>query len=98
MSATADFLTRARGLFENFPDHSPYGKCPVPGCYCAVTALDRGWSSNSDDDTEEEAYKALAAGGGFTLGTDWRATIICWNAAHTTAEVLAAFDAAIEAS
>jgi hypothetical protein len=81
--STVDVLRAARDLYEQAPSHVPCGTRPVRGTYCVSTAI------------QASAGSALVISA-FTsvIGTHRLAT---WNAEHSTEEVLAAFDRAIEA-
>jgi hypothetical protein len=88
---TAELLREARALYAANPSHAPVDEDPDAGTYCPVTAVTAVWIYNPDcSSTSAELRFAEAAGCSFGL-------IPAWNAEHTTAEALAAFDKAIAA-
>lgn len=84
---TAELLRGARALYAKNPSHAGEGSLPEDGCECVMTALHAVAEWSTDD-----AYDALCDAAGIESG------LVAWNAEHTTEEVLAAFDTAIEAT
>lgn len=81
--STVEVLRAARELYAAKPSHAPVGQSPRPGTHCVVYAVSR--------QTDAGAHHALGA---FALAIE-TTEIVEWNATHSTAEVLAAFDRAI---
>lgn len=82
-----DELRKARERYGSAPSHASAYSLPEPGTYCALTAFTRhGYSEHS-----------AAA---FALFRDQVGAegVVRFNAYHTTEEVLAVFDRAIEAA
>jgi hypothetical protein len=92
MTAAA-ILRAARALYESAPSHAPTGAYPPPGEYCLMGALSKGAQRPTGDGPVRELRAACVAMYS-AIGTT---ESVAWNAEHTTAEVLAAFDRAIEA-
>lgn len=88
---TVDILCRARELYASAPSHVAHPHLPPSGTYCAVMALAmvKGVGVRAVD---TPAYDALVRATGVSCGS-----VADWNAEHSTAEVLAAFDRAIAA-
>jgi hypothetical protein len=82
-----EILRRARALYEANPSHAGLGEMPGEGTVCVVWAVEKAMVTAST--RPPFAYEALYRAVG---------TLVPWNAKSTTAEVLAAFDRAIEAS
>lgn len=82
----ADVLRKARELYVQAPSHA--ASWPLHGTYCIVTATFIG--ADYDLDMAGLADEALFA----VVGQE----LMGWNASSSTETVLAAFDAAIEAS
>jgi hypothetical protein len=72
------------------PSHAPADQCPCGG-HCPVTALVHVAGLSAVTDYAERALMVAMDAGRFQYG------IPEWNAEHTTAEVLAAWDRAIAA-
>jgi hypothetical protein len=87
VNSTVDILCRARALYASAPSHVADPALPDVGTYCALLAL-TGSGASVDCPAANALRKAMDLGGG---------CIVDWNAEHTTEEVLAAFDRAIEA-
>lgn len=87
---TLDVLRDARALYSENPSHAAKDEIPAKGTFCAVTALSTAAEQHSGFDG---AYGALLRATGAEDGQ-----LYAWNAEHTTEEVLAAFDRAIEAA
>lgn len=92
---TVDVLREARALYAAAPSHAPAGDFPETGTRCVVMAIDKaltddrtGRSAGNYLDVEREFAKAF---GGVP------ADVVPFNAEHSTEEVLAVFDKAIEA-
>ena len=85
---TIDILYRARALYAAAPSHAPVGQNPKPGTVCIIFAL--GQASLLTTRFSHPANQALYAAVGAPGLADW-------NAEHSTAEVLDAFDRAIAA-
>ena len=83
---TVEVLRKARELYAANPSHAPAGARPEPGTVCVILAIDR--SSGPVGYSSEAEYAVLRAAGA--------SGVVTWNAEHTTEEVLAAFDKAIE--
>jgi hypothetical protein len=86
--STVDVLRAARDLYAQAPSHAPHESAPAEGTYCVITATAAAaarlrWSA-------EPANQRLR----LFAGADG---LVDWNAEHSTEEVLAAFDRAIEA-
>jgi hypothetical protein len=92
---TVEILRRARALYEANPSHAGLCELPDEGTVCVVWAVERAVEAprgtpvafRSLGDAYEALYRAVGTRG-----------VVLWNARSTTAEVLAAFDRAIEAS
>ncbi len=93
---TADDLRAARKLIE-MPDHWQKGDDFADNCYCAATAICRGYDTNHDHARYTECRDALCRAIGLKTGA--APPIWGWNDApeRAHAEVLAAFDKAIAA-
>lgn len=89
---TVDVLRKARGLYAASPSHALPDDIPKPGTDCVLTALNKVVCDDSGRSLEnyEAASDALVA----AFGTD---RLVEFNAEHSTEEVLAVFDKAIEA-
>lgn len=86
---TVTILRRARELYASAPDHTPIGQTPPEGCYCAVTAISAAaWLLLSSN----EFIGAVRA----VMVVASTTSLVHYNATHSTEEVLAAFDRAIE--
>lgn len=82
-----DILTQARDLYAGSPNHVPSG-CMLPsGTYCMISAV-----CSVEGKTWEEENEALDA---LYLVVDTE-SLVDFNVEHSTEEVLAAFDRAIE--
>lgn len=88
---TVEVLRAARALYEGNPSHVPCGEWVPAGCYCPLTALS-AVTGLSVTVTGSPAYMALCDAASIA------SNVAEWNAKHTTDEVLAAFDRAIEAA
>jgi hypothetical protein len=88
---TVEILRRARALYEANPSHAGLGEMPSEGTVCVVWAVERAAETPAGVRSIGGAYEALYR----AVGTH---NLVPWNAKSTTAEVLAAFDRAIEAS
>jgi hypothetical protein len=94
--STVDVLRAARDLYAQAPSHVRYPETPEPGTNCVLTAI---WSAVERllanyyprYPLSFSADEALRGAAGHP------ASIVEWNAEHSTEEVLAAFDRAIEA-
>lgn len=75
---------------------------PVPGCYCLATALMEIYESDPAlrMKTLDQAIAALVVATAVAPGRGCESSLIAWNDAEgrTRADVLAAFDRAIEAT
>jgi hypothetical protein len=90
VNQTVDILCRARELYAAAPSHAAPCKSPEPGTRCVISALrdaTGGWVG-----AHEGTLTALEAAMNNPLYG-----VVPWNAEHSTAEVLAAFDRAITA-
>lgn len=84
----SDILQSARDIYAAAPSHAPYG-APFPDDeHCILTAVDL--AAHGEGNYSEVVDRLIMA-----AGTD---DLIDFNAKHSTAEVLAAFDRAIEAT
>lgn len=84
---TVEVLRKARALYEANPSHAP-GCDPVePGRVCLMWSLDYAAGPRGAD---KDVYSAIDRAAGTNQ-------LVKFNAEHTTAEVLAVFDRAIEA-
>lgn len=86
---TVEVLLKARALYGANPSHAPVGEIPRRDTHCPITAMAEATLSSPADYVPAE--EALVR----TIGT---IEIPRWNAEHSTEEVLAAFDRAIEAA
>lgn len=85
--STVDVLRAARDLYAQAPSHAPKGEDLPAGRYCPLTAIGTASGSYSLARPAENAfYEAVGWVG-----------VVRWSATHSTEEVLAAFDRAIEA-
>lgn len=89
-ASTVEVLRRARELYAEAPSHAPHPDLPKEGTLCLLMATD-------------EAASELGCGGverdqadGVLRQVTGCGTLVDWNAEHSTEEVLAAFDRAIE--
>lgn len=89
---TAEVLRLARKLYAANPSHAPADVYPESGCECPITAL-----AMAQMDTHAPNEVWLAAHAALAIATGCEEGLPRWNAEHTTEEVLAAFDRAIEA-
>jgi hypothetical protein len=89
---TVEALREARALYAAAPSHVPHPQCPGDGRHCPMTAIHDATRRRLDplgrDAVHPDVYLRRAMG-----HTD---SIVDWNAKHSTEEVLAAFDRAIE--
>jgi hypothetical protein len=85
VSATVEILRRGRALYAAHPSHAPFEAQPEVGCQCLVTAVG----------CDPLALLAIADAAPFKM-FNTNEGAIRWNAEHTTEEVLAAIDRAIE--
>lgn len=86
----AEILQRARELYEANPSHAPSHHCPADDECCAVQALSRAGASATwaaEDIADQAFFEAM--------GGD-EDSIVDYNAGHSTEEVIATFDRAIE--
>jgi hypothetical protein len=92
---TVEILRRARALYEANPSHAGLNEMPGEGTVCVVWAVEKALEAPPGTPAAfgsiGGAYEALYR----AVGTH---NLVPWNAKSTTAEVLAAFDRAIEAS
>ena len=80
-------LREARALYAASPSHvGGDAMLPRPGTHCVITAL----NAVAVDNDYWDAYVAIRRAADVPDGG-----VVDWNATHTTAEVLAAFDRAI---
>lgn len=84
---TRDVLIKARALYASAPSHAAKGTWPDLGTYCVATAVDNAHDARAKRGAA--AYRAFKA----TIGG---VSPIDYNATHSTAEVLAVFDQAIQ--
>jgi hypothetical protein len=89
--STVDVLRLARDLYARAPSHIPLDQPVEPGRHCPLTAIVAAETVGGDRLAGYAAKAALRNVVGFGM------SIPRWNAAHSTEEVLAAFDLAIEA-
>jgi hypothetical protein len=89
VNQTVDILCRAREIYAAAPSHAPSSEFPDPGTYCVIFAIDRAVGGRAGLWTAVHAVERAMAG-----PTE---SCVEWNAEHSTAEVLAAFDRAIAA-
>jgi hypothetical protein len=92
VNQTVDILCRARELYASAPSHAEWGADIEPDTHCVITATVK--ASGGLPVAYTPALVALAAASEMAASTDF---IAAWNADHSTAEVLAAFDRAITA-
>lgn len=88
---TLQVLVEARETYATNPSHVPLTRPVESGKSCAVTAIGVGLIHNWSEAQQlalEALRKAIAGPG---------TCVVTWNAKHSTEEVLAAFDRAIEA-
>ena len=85
---TADVLREARALYAAAPSHAVPGQSPKHDTECVMTAI---CAVTTAEGAYWDAVEALRRAVG---DVD---SLVAWNAEHSTAEVLAAFDRAIEA-
>lgn len=83
-------LRAARERYGSAPSHAPAGQAVESGTYCAITAFTRHGYSHP--------VHTLAAVGALYRAIGFESSLVEFNAEHTTEEVLAAFDRAIEAA
>lgn len=84
-----EMLRNARALYAANPSHAA-GSCSVEsGTHCPITAITEATFSSHSSWHVIEAFRSAAGD---------PHSIAAWNAQHTTEEVLAAFDRAIEAA
>ena len=84
---TVEVLRKARALYAANPSHAPSGEAAEPGRVCVVLAIDFASGPRIYCyEAENAVHQACGA----------RESVVKWNAEHTTEEVLAAFDKAIE--
>jgi hypothetical protein len=90
MATVLEVLERGRELYAAAPSHVPDPDIPRPGTHCVVTAIfaDGRRLHNPAEFAQAAMVKAVAGNSVCSL--------VHWNAEHTTEEVLAAFDRAIE--
>lgn len=93
MSDIAAVLVAARAVYASAPSHAKCDSLPPRGSFCLCLALDKA----RDDDYSAHYLLAETIGLDDKWG-DYRVPLIQWNAEHSTEEVLAAFDAAIQAA
>ena len=94
MNSPKEILIRARKLIEN-PENWIQGAFSKGGAYCAVGSLFAAGIDISGPYTESPAYQALEKAMGLDH-TPPAGRVSYWSDSHTHAEVLAAFDRAIE--
>lgn len=82
----AELLTAARDLYASAPSHAAPKDDVEEGTHCVVTAV---YTSCTDMATYREAMSALR-------DSVQDATVIHYNASHTTEEVVAVFNRAIQ--
>lgn len=87
----AEVLREARALYEEAPSHAGAMQKIADGSVCPILALCDVVGGSVTGMNRHPAYEALLAGMGIDGG------MVDWNAEHSTAEVLAAFDRAIAA-
>ena len=89
----ADYLRKARETYAERGDHTPpFGVVPS-GKVCMLTALtSQEIPPNENLEAYGDAYRALAA----VAREGVEGGVVYFNADHTTEEVLAAYDRAIE--
>lgn len=85
MSASRETLIRARDRYASSPSHARWDEELEPGTYCVLSAFGSEPTWGFD---EIELIRSVAGGGLLSL--------IAFNAAHTTEEVLDLFDRAIK--
>lgn len=92
MSGVAEVLAEARDIYAAAPTHVPHPQHPPKGTYCALTALLEVTDSrrHAHKDTQEAYHVMYGVLGGENL--------VDFNATHSTEEVVAAFDRAIQAA
>lgn len=94
-----DVLREARRLYAEHPSHAPSGHFPAAGTVCVVLAIDDALEDLTREDWTrdwEYLYNGAQRAFAVAIGGDTQ-EIVAFNAEHTTDEVLAAFDKAIEA-
>lgn len=84
---TAETLRTARERYAANPSHAEHAARPEPGTYCMITAIP---SIGPREVGSAQEMLRQAAGGVVSL--------VDFNAAHSTEEVLAVFDKAIAAA
>lgn len=87
MSAVADRLRTARGLYEANPTHAEWIANSEPGSHCAMSAIFH--QSKQHDPIGNAALRSLER----VMGAD----VVDFNTNNSTADVLAAYDRAIAA-
>jgi hypothetical protein len=90
MLTTHEILITARALYAASPAHTPSDEMPEPGTYCPLTAIDQVTSFHPSW-SDAKAVNALRD----CIDAE---SIVQFNQDHSTEEVLAAFDRAIEAT
>lgn len=96
MTGLREVLTVAREIYAASPDHSPFGRGPRYNCSCLVTACYEAGRRAGDALLYGEPAIRAVEGAANVIRKGHNEAIICWNAAQSTATVLAAFDRAIE--
>lgn len=88
---TKQVLIEARELYASAPSHAPFGSQPEEGTYCALSAIAEAKNGIGH---YWDARAMLVAAGNLAEGE----SLVKFNATHTTEEVLALYDRAIEAA
>lgn len=89
---TGEVLRKAKGLYALAPSHAAAGDMPRPGTRCIVLALDEAVRADRSGESERAFNEALAT---FQAASE-DSRLVEFNAEHSTEEVLAVFDKAIE--
>lgn len=85
---TKEILIKAREIYAANPSHAPLSELPAAGTYCVATAISEVSPKGMCIECVCALEKFLPFG---------RDGVVSYNATHTTDEVLALFDKAIEA-
>lgn len=86
---TADLLRAARALYAANPSHAALGEVVAPGTRCAIGAICLAETRNPFPGVFAYAVSSLRD------AVPFGASLVDFNAEHSTAEVLALFDRAI---
>lgn len=91
---TTEILQAARALYAAAPSHAPANTMPSRHTYCPITAI----AEAEDAAAECSLYRPAVERFERAIPESSRYTVASFNADHSTQEVLAVFDAAIEAA